>query len=83
MFAETHHWTSLRKPPLESPVRIGNRLIVKDGLSGVVKYIGDLNSSYTNDPVFIGVKLDVPGTKYVHLFAHFREYIHMMFFYSW
>lgn len=31
---------------------------------GVVKYVGDLDSPHTNDPVFIGVKLDAPGRKY-------------------
>ena len=34
-------------------------------LSGVVKYIGDLNSSHTNDPLYAGVKLDDPGI-YIH-----------------
>lgn len=60
--ANTVHWTSLRKPPLKSRTRIGQRVLVgADKLNGVVKYIGDLNSSHTNDPIYVGVKLDDPG----------------------
>ena len=58
---------------------IGDRVAVKqrsggrDGEEarvrmGVVKYVGDLNSPHTSDPVvFIGVKLDDPGNINVSL----------------
>ena len=42
-------------------MRIGERVLVNGKQTGVVKYVGDLNSSYTNDQVYIGVKLDDPG----------------------
>ena len=78
VLADTAHWTSLHKPPLRSPVTIGDRVAVKqrsggrDGEEarvrmGVVKYVGDLNSPYTSEPVFIGVKLDDPGNINVSL----------------
>ena len=30
-------------------------------LPGVVRYVGDLDSDYTNGQVLVGVKLDDPG----------------------
>ena len=39
----------------------GGNLLEKGVQRGVVKYVGDLNSPHTNDPVFVGVKLDDPG----------------------
>ena len=51
----------MHKPAVKCQIQIGNRVVVKHKQSGVVKYIGDLNSSYTNDQVYIGVKLDDPG----------------------
>ncbi|CAI8032905.1 CAP-Gly domain-containing linker protein 3 [Geodia barretti] len=80
VLADTAHWTSLRKPPLRSPVTIGDRVAVKqrsggrDGEEarvrmGVVKYVGDLNSPYTSEPVFIGVKLDDPVGEHDGMFC--------------
>ena len=53
---------------------IGDRVAVRGGgggrgrrekegeeVRGVVKYVGDLNGPHTNDPLFVGVKLDDPG----------------------
>lgn len=64
---DTSHWTSLCKPALHCQIQIGNRVLVNGQQSGSVKYIGDLNSSYTNDQVYIGVKLDDPGNSDVIL----------------
>ena len=30
-------------------------------LPGVVRYVGDLNADYTNEQIYVGVKLDDPG----------------------
>ena len=40
-------------------------------LVGVVKYVGDLDSSHTNDPLFVGLKLDDPGI-YVNFVIHYN-----------
>lgn len=64
---DTSHWTNLHKPTLQSQIKIGNRVRVNGEHSGVVKYIGDLNSSYTNGQVYIGVKLDDPGKLHIHM----------------
>ena len=59
----------MHKPAVKCQIQIGNRVVVKhkkSGMSGIVKYIGDLNSSYTNDQVYIGVKLDDPGIQNEH-----------------
>ena len=63
VFTDTAHWTSVHKPAMKCRIKIGNRVLVKDKQSGIVKYIGDLNSSFTNDQVYAGVKLDDPGKK--------------------
>ena len=34
---------------------------MNERFTGVVKYVGDLDSSYTHDQLFVGVKLDEPG----------------------
>ena len=58
---DTLHWTCVCKPAIKSCVCLGNRVWVSGRESGVVKYIGDLDSQYTNDTVYIGIKLDDPG----------------------
>ena len=40
---------------------VGDRVMVDGYLPGVVKYIGDLDSNFTNGPTYVGVKLDDPG----------------------
>lgn len=40
---------------------VGDRVMVDGYLPGVVKYVGDLDSNYTNSPTYVGVKLDDPG----------------------
>ena len=42
-------------------LRVGDRVMVDGYLPGVVKYVGDLDSHYTNSPTYVGVKLDDPG----------------------
>lgn len=42
-------------------IKVGDRVLVQGLYCGTVKYVGDLDSSYVNDHVFIGVKLDDPG----------------------
>ena len=37
------------------------RVTDERGASGVVKYVGDLDSPQTNNPVFVGIKLYDPG----------------------
>lgn len=64
---DTSHWTNLHKPTLRSQIKIGNRVRVNGEHSGVVKYIGDLSSSYTNDQVYVGVKLDDPGKLHIYI----------------
>lgn len=49
------------KPAIKSRVCLGNRILVRGRLSGGVKYIGDLDSQYTNDTVYVGIQLDDPG----------------------
>ena len=58
---ETAHWTSTRKEDQECPVKIGDRVLVHGALPGVVRYVGDLDSTFNNAPLFVGVKLDDPG----------------------
>ena len=58
----TSHWTCIQKEPLRNKhVRKGDRVLVQGLFTGVVKYVGDLDSKYANDQTFIGVKLDDPG----------------------
>ena len=62
MIQETSHWTEIQKNPLKSVnIKLGDRVLVQGTHTGVVKYAGDLDSNFTNDAVFIGVKLDDPG----------------------
>ena len=42
-------------------LKIGDRVLVHGTLSGVVRYVGDLDSDFTKDQIFVGVKLDDPG----------------------
>lgn len=42
-------------------VRVGDRVLVRELHPGVVRYVGDLDSEYTNDRIFVGVKLDEAG----------------------
>ncbi len=42
-------------------VRIGDRVLVHASLPGVVRYVGDLDSDFTSDQMYVGVKLDDPG----------------------
>ena len=65
----TAHWTELKKNAhykVHSNVRLGDRVIVQGKHTGVVRYIGDLDSSFTNDQIYIGVKMDDPG-EYIHV----------------
>ena len=42
-------------------IRVGDRVLVYHGsLTGVVRYVGDLDSQYTNAKLYIGIKLDAP-----------------------
>lgn len=43
------------------PIKLGDRVVVCSGHPGIVRYIGDLDSKYTNDQIYVGVKLDDPG----------------------
>ena len=59
---ETAHWTSTKKEEcLSIPIKLGDRVLVSCRHPGIVRYVGDLDSKYTDDQVFIGVKLDDPG----------------------
>ena len=59
---ETAHWTELKKDSINpTNVSVGDRVIVHGKYLGVVRYIGDLDSSFTNDKFYVGVKLDDPG----------------------
>ncbi len=46
---------------LQLNVRLGDRVIVRGRYTGVVRYVGDLDSSYNNDQIYVGVKTDDPG----------------------
>lgn len=63
---DTSHWTSMQKEDSEIVIKIGDRVLVHGCLPGVVRYVGDLDSNYTNDQVYIGVKLDEPGKHSVY-----------------
>lgn len=54
--------TNIQKEKINVGVRVGDRVLVQGLYSGTVKYVGDLDSEYINDDVFVGVKLDDPGT---------------------
>lgn len=43
-------------------ISCGDRVLVQGLFSGSVKYVGDLDSRYSNSPLYVGVKLDDPGT---------------------
>ena len=58
---ETACWTKAKKDDINVDIKIGDRVLIQGALPGVAKYIGDLDSSYTNGQVYIGVKLDDPG----------------------
>lgn len=58
---DTAHWTNIKKEAPYCDVKIGDRVLVNEKFTGVVKYVGDLDSSYTHDQLFVGVKLDDPG----------------------
>lgn len=49
---------------------VGDRVMVDGYLPGVVKYIGDLDSNFTNSPLYVGVKLDDPG-EYTNLLVSY------------
>ena len=53
--------TRARKGERDLCVRNGDRVLVQGEFSGVVKYVGDLDSEYVDDQVYIGVKLDEPS----------------------
>ena len=46
---------------MQSNVRVGDRVIVQGKYPGVVRYIGDLDSSFVNDEFYVGLKLDDPS----------------------
>ena len=62
---ETEGWTKATKDGVNVDIKIGDRVLIQGSLPGVVKYIGDLDSDYTNDQIYIGVKLDDPGMKFL------------------
>lgn len=42
-------------------IRIGDRVLIHHGsLTGVVCYVGDLDSQYTDAKLYLGIKLDDP-----------------------
>ena len=46
------------------PIKLGDRVLVNGANPGIVRYIGDLDSKYTDDQIHVGVKLDDPGMHY-------------------
>ena len=45
-------------------IKIGDRVLVQGLFTGIVKYVGDLDSGHINAGIFIGVKLDDAGITY-------------------
>ncbi len=43
-------------------IRTGDRVLLSGDRSGVVRWIGALDSDFVNSDVFVGVQLDDPGT---------------------
>ena len=43
------------------PIKLGDRVLVRQSHPGIVRYVGDLDSKYTDDQIYVGVKLDDPG----------------------
>ena len=42
-------------------IRVGDRVLIRYGsLTGVVRYVGDLDSQYTDAKLYVGIKLDDP-----------------------
>lgn len=60
VLSRTADWTSTQKEKLLVDAKIGDRVLVHGETAGVVRYVGDLDSGYTNDQVYVGVKLDDP-----------------------
>ena len=59
---ETAHWTRVRKENYPNiPIKLGDRVLVNNTNTGIVRYIGDLDSKFTDDQIHVGVKLDDPG----------------------
>ena len=62
VFRETAHWTSTKKEGNPNiPIKLGDRVLVRQSHPGIVRYVGDLDSKYTDDQIYVGVKLDDPG----------------------
>ena len=51
----------MEKEGFSSDIKIGDRVLVHGTLPGVVRYVGDLDSDYIKDQIYVGVKLDDPG----------------------
>ena len=61
MNKEIAHLTAVQKPTRNrTAVKVGNHVSVS-GEPGIVYYVGDLDSNYTNDKIFVGVQLHNPG----------------------
>ena len=46
---------------MKIPIKLGDRVLVRQSHPGIVRYVGDLDSKYTDDQIYVGVKLDDPG----------------------
>lgn len=64
---ETAHWTGVKKGECPHiPIMLGDRVLVNGSHPGIVRYVGDLDSKYTDDQIYVGVKLDDPGNYRYH-----------------
>lgn len=66
--------TDVREIALAEQLRIGQRVVVRmkksefdleaSKLTGIIKYIGKIDSEYVDHRIYVGVKLDEAGIKY-------------------
>lgn len=63
------HWTDVMElkenvlymPRVRTNIKLGDRVIVYGKYTGIVKYIGDLDSYYGTNKIYAGIKIDDPG----------------------
>ena len=67
-----HGETDVRELALAEQLQIGQRVMVRmkeseydlepSKLSGIIKYVGKIDSEFVDHRIYVGVKLDKPGT---------------------
>ena len=59
--AETAHMTTAAMvTDVSTNIHVGDRVLVRGAFTGVVRYVGDLDSRFVDSRLYVGVKLDDP-----------------------